>query len=528
MSENETQELTIRVRVDAETGKMQIVSDNTDKIVKGLAGAGKESQSLKQSFGQLTAAFGLGNVAAMGSVEALKAIVGTIKSAVDEALAYQKANKALEFQFNVLGNVSAKTRDQVKEYVAELTKGTQYTQTEAIKAFELLYKHTGNVREAQKLLAVATEVASAKQEPLINHVQTLAYAMQFGSRGSRMLKMAYGDVVKESDNFNDSLNRLYTAAQKTNKSTTDLSDQAEILNKNWKELQKNIGDLFVPALETLYKTLNKMTEHPAFKTAKTKEDIELSIKIAEDIIQKKQKALLDTNNKLSEDERKQQRKYLLEWQSILKQRQSELRRYGQAHVESDKDVMKQNVNSAAEEAEAEKELQGDILKAQKKWVGDSTKLAEQMGGAFSDAFMEIVDSGEFTQESLNKVFTNLARSFEKMLMDMLMQYLAKSAVFAILNAFTGGGFGVAQAAVRAGAHGVAGMDGIITGHADGGYVAETGIAKVHKGETIIPANKSGGNTYIINALDIRTLGQVSLRRSLARMKSELDNTLSNR
>jgi hypothetical protein len=127
-----------------------------------------------------------------------------------------------------------------------------------------------------------------------------------------------------------------------------------------------------------------------------------------------------------------------------------------------------------------------------------------MQKGFSDTFNTIIKDGKVSKESLDKIFTEIAQSFISMLTKMWGEYLAKQAMIML--------FGLPTAGAGAVGGGILGrlFKAIVPTFQQGGEVKQTGLAMVHKGETVLPRGKTGAVSINVNALDLRTIDMIQL------------------
>lgn len=133
------------------------------------------------------------------------------------------------------------------------------------------------------------------------------------------------------------------------------------------------------------------------------------------------------------------------------------------------------------------------------WFQDAINWGKNLGDVLTRSFDRAADS--FADMLMNQKadWKAFGAMFIKELLSMIMQLYIAVALKAALQGWAGLGQSIGQTGFGGTGVTTPGItEALDTGFASGGHVLETGIAKVHKGEDIIPA---GGGGLIVNVID---------------------------
>jgi hypothetical protein len=347
-------------------------------------------------------------------------------------------------------------------------------------------------------------------------------------------------IATTKESYDTMIADLKKTATKTADEKIKLNDQVLGLEA---EKQKKIEELIKKGLDFEFQTLKENNQKIIAETQLTDKVL---ITSREGVLEQ-QKAQLDLETKIAQaragvGEIRSGQAGMIELQNQLKSLDAD-----RQHLEflkdqaTDEDTIEKLTNQINDNIAKRNELEqvGAItLKSEtlpayeglaagiQKYVTESGKLYTQLEGmtnsmargmesAFSNFFVSIFDKTKSWKEKMAKLFQDLANSFIKALSDMA----AKALVTNLLGGSTTGStslFGSLFKSIFGGGGSPTGS--LVTG--GGGinwnvasfqhgteYVPQTGLAMLHQGETVIPAEQNkgeGGNTYItyIEATDV--------------------------
>jgi hypothetical protein len=225
---------------------LNIASEFNNKGIKqatqqfqGLQDAGKRAgNALKKSIIPATVA-----VAALGAV-----LVSAVKSAMQDEVAQKELARVLR--------TTTKATDAqiaaIEEWITVQGKVLGITDDELRPAYAGLLRATGSVTKAQKLSAIAFDIAASKGLPLKTVTNALEKA--YGGNYIALTKLApeYRDMIKNGASFEEVMKKLATATGGAAAGAADtFQGKLRILNVQFDEFKETIGNALIPVLTVL-------------------------------------------------------------------------------------------------------------------------------------------------------------------------------------------------------------------------------------------------------------------------------------
>ena len=220
--------------------------DRAIKEFKKLEGAGaKAGYALKQAFLPATAA--LAGLTAAAGLSVKAAIEDTAQQA-ELARTLKATTEATEAQ------VAA-----VESYIAETEKAAAVSDSELRPAFANLVRATGDVTEAQELMALALDVAAATGKDL----ETVTEALQEGFQGEvgplKELDKSLTDMIASGASADEVMAQLAdTFGGAAQDSTETLEGRFKLMKIELDNAKEAIGKALLPVLEQLLPILESM------------------------------------------------------------------------------------------------------------------------------------------------------------------------------------------------------------------------------------------------------------------------------
>ena len=225
---------------------LNIASEFNNKGIKqatqqfqNLQDAGKRAGSaLKKAILPATAA-----VAALGAV-----LVTAVKSAVQDEVAQQELARVLQ-------KTTKATDTQIKaveEWITLQGKVLGITDNDLRPAYAGLLRATNSVTKAQKLSAIAFDVAAAKGLPLKTVTNALEKA--YGGNYIALTKLApeYRDMIKNGASFEEVMKKVAEATGGAAAGAANTTaGKMQRLKVRFDELKETVGALLLPVLEKL-------------------------------------------------------------------------------------------------------------------------------------------------------------------------------------------------------------------------------------------------------------------------------------
>jgi hypothetical protein len=229
--------------------KIQFDAD-LDGLKKGTASADKEVAGFADKVGEFgkKAAAAFAVAAAAAAAYAGKLAIDGVKAALDD----EKAQRILAL---TLENTTAATNAQiaaVEDYILQTALATGVTDDQLRPAFARLVRSTKDVEEAQKVLNLALDIASATGKPLETITASLAKAYDGNTNALGRLGLGLDQSVIKSKDFNlvfESLRGSFSGFAENEAQT--FQGRIDRLNVAFDEVKETIGFALLPIFEKL-------------------------------------------------------------------------------------------------------------------------------------------------------------------------------------------------------------------------------------------------------------------------------------
>lgn len=189
---------------------------------------------------------------AMGAAFAGFAAVG-----IKEAMEAENAMIKLGSTMSALGINTEKNREKFKN-LADSYVDLGFAGDSAIVGFERLLRVTGNVEQAQKLLALSADLARTKNMSLEEAAGALARASMGNARAFKEMGITLDTTLPKSEavaKAMDELNaRIGTQAENATKT---FAVQLQIVKERFNDTAESLGSVLLPILKDLLVNLNK-------------------------------------------------------------------------------------------------------------------------------------------------------------------------------------------------------------------------------------------------------------------------------
>lgn len=246
-----TQELRIVVKVEPETGKIEVLNATLEKTEKQLKKGTEASKGFSLDWKDLLTAVGLGAFTFASVNTILSQFVSLLRQGVKDAVENIIAMKRLEFQVKAAGIAWDECRATLTEYFNTLAAVTRFEQTELVRTFTMLLKYTGDITSAQRLLNLSMNLAVATQRELSDIAQTLAYALTFPQRGVRMLVKEFGVLVGNTKDIVKAIENLEKATEGYMLRIGDSIEQIRYYRARWREFWEEMGNFVMKFVDAV-------------------------------------------------------------------------------------------------------------------------------------------------------------------------------------------------------------------------------------------------------------------------------------
>lgn len=243
------QKIELTVRVNSDTGQLDVVSQklkglgaDSEKAGKQVAGAGEGFKSLGKALG------GLATAAAIGAF---------FKSAVQGAEEENQAMRRLKFAVEASGQSFQDSQKQINSWAQGIQAATRFTDGQAIETMAKFVRVTGDTTKAQKASQLAMSLSVATGKDLATTTDTLTNLINKNERGVMMARKEFGAFIGGAENGQQVLDVLSQKFGDAALKEEGFSKETSSLSNNWNELKDTIGNAVIPVLTSFVSWLNK-------------------------------------------------------------------------------------------------------------------------------------------------------------------------------------------------------------------------------------------------------------------------------
>lgn len=166
------------------------------------------------------------------------------KAVVEASADAQVKIASMDATLAAVGDTTAKTRNSILTASQAFVK-LGFDDEEAAKSMATLYQRTKNVAEAQKLTALAADLARAKHLDLESATKLVSLALS--GQGRALLQ--YGIKIKDAATPLEALGELQkVVGGQAQKFSQTFTGQGEVLTQTWENFKQALGDQILPTL----------------------------------------------------------------------------------------------------------------------------------------------------------------------------------------------------------------------------------------------------------------------------------------
>lgn len=243
------QKIELTVRVNSETGQLDVVSQKLKALGQDSEKAGKQVSGASEGFKDLGKALGgLATAAAIGAF---------FKSAVQGAEEENQAMRRLKFAVDASGQSFQDSQKQINAWAQGIQAATRFTDGQAIETMAKFVRVTGDTTKAQKASQLAMSLSVATGKDLATTTDTLTNLINKNERGVMMARKEFGAFIGGAENGQQVLDVLSAKFGDAALKEEGFSKETSSLSNNWNELKDTVGNAVIPALTVLVGWLNK-------------------------------------------------------------------------------------------------------------------------------------------------------------------------------------------------------------------------------------------------------------------------------
>ncbi len=537
------EKLQLRIEVDPDTGKLKIFSDNVETLSQRVDKAGKSGEGMTSNYTQLFRRI-LPAVTAGG---ALYLMVNLLKSSVAEAEASNEALRRLQSALENSGISWDKNNQSIISWGESIGETTRFAKDQAIVTLQKFIQVGRSLSESMLLTKTAMGMSVKTGNDLAVTTDQLTGLLTGESARLKVIRQDYKNIIGSTTDAREVMQKLADSFAGAAEKEDNFTKKTATATHRWNEFKESVGRFEISVLDKIITGWEHILGLAGKLNAQRKEDIVGTVKLGEvntnviDRIIANDKKVLEsvkevTKQKIAEvksikDRAEAEKTFADEYKKI----EADLTGFtsgewvkkiqeAEAHYAELKNL---HVANAQEQEQLDLWLSGkkiEIMSAEvkslqdfyKKEKEDAQKAANESWEEFSKIYAmtgeQVVNTFEEMRASGMSFTESFGKAFERMMKNMMVQMAAAAVKWAIFNAMTGGSAAGAGAGVS--------FTKALFGFKEGGEVPADMVAKVHKGEYIIPKNTvddikgsggmgGGGNTYHINItaqpLDLRNI-----------------------
>lgn len=242
MSEN-IGDLSITIRVNKETGELEVLKGQVTDTGKAIEDLGKSSTGSAAMMTEL--------VGAMGKLASATAVLAFLKSAVTEAAAEQEAMRRLKAQMDALGLSFESNREKIESWTAAMVESAHIEDDEAVNALGKVIQRTGDLAASMKIVQLAQDIFIATGRDFNLTLESLSTAAGGSTRGLAQLQMQFGQQLASAHNAREAIQLLADNYGGAAAKAKGLSIAAADATISLKEMYSKVGNDLSPTLQFL-------------------------------------------------------------------------------------------------------------------------------------------------------------------------------------------------------------------------------------------------------------------------------------
>lgn len=243
------QKLELTVRVNSDTGQLDIVSQKLRTLGQDAEKASSSAKTAGAGFSDMAKA--IGGIASAGAVAAF------FKSAVQGAEEENQALRRLKFAVEAAGGSFKDAQGQIQQWAQGIQAATRFTDGQAIDTMARFVRVTGDNVQAQKASQLAMSLSVATGKDLATTTDILTNIINKNERGIAMAKKEFGAFIGGAENGQQVLNILAARFGDAAMKEEGFSKATSSLSNNWNELKDTVGNAVIPMLTVFVGWLNK-------------------------------------------------------------------------------------------------------------------------------------------------------------------------------------------------------------------------------------------------------------------------------
>lgn len=523
---NETQKLFIEVKVNADTGKLDIVNGALVKMDKAAAGAGGSGGGLNK----LGSALGVNLGAFAGTTGAAIVFAKVLKDSVENEEKEVQRQRTLKITIDALGIGYTKNKTAINDNLKSLTNHTKFMKEEATDVYNKAVKSQGSLEGGYKLMKIAMDAASISGKPLDEEMELLTGSLAGGARGTKVLKEEFGKLVGNGKTAAEMIENVGKSINGTAKNEDDMATQTKGLKQEYTDITTVIGKGLMPVINGLATTIKGVMVPVIVVLAYSVSILKNVFTAVTGKIEELIAFMISGPRGAAAVQKNVAAEIAKDWGDSTKFVGDSINTmFGTMKDSSAKagNAILKNVQEPVEKIKNTTKTAKDTMEKSFEEVAKSIQAT--LGSELDKVFKNMADSGGVTKKTLDEAFTGIYQSFRDMLIKMVAELVAREAIIGLLSLLSGGGVGFAtsmlQSLTAKPASGAQGAFAVGTSN-----VPRSGLYHLDQGETVGKSSSGGGgNTIVINAgvsaFDTRAVSNNDLARLARQLTPHINREL---
>jgi hypothetical protein len=250
------QKLELTVKVNSETGQLDVVGQKLKTMGTEAAGAGTKMEKASGASTDFVKSL-IPFVGVVGGASfAIHKLTGFVSDSIKESESYRQTVLRMQSALETTGGSWKKSGAEIEAWAGALQKSTRFGDSQALATLDRLTRATGNLGVAQKAATLAMDI-SVKTGRDLGFVTELITKMVLGqNRALLEVQKEFGNVTAGATNTKQALAQLANAYEGAAIAERTITSETAKLANEWGDFKKSIGNAITPALLTLTETLN--------------------------------------------------------------------------------------------------------------------------------------------------------------------------------------------------------------------------------------------------------------------------------
>lgn len=234
-------ELNVTVRVNKDTGKLEVVRSEFKGLGEDVDKLGKASEKSAEQVGGL--------MDSITDLASKAAVLAFLKTAIDEAAQSEEAWRKISTNIVAFGADLDAVKPKIEAWTQAMQEKAHMEDTTALNALNKALERTKDYGQAMKLVQLAQDIAISSGRDFNRVLDQVTQAASGYNGALQQLKMEYGAQLAGAKTNQEALTALAGtyggAAEKAESFTLGLTDIKNELG----DVAKDVGQRFIPALQ---------------------------------------------------------------------------------------------------------------------------------------------------------------------------------------------------------------------------------------------------------------------------------------